>query len=459
MATTAPFRILVVDDDAAVGWALQQALSGAGYGVTLAADAAAAQRHLRKQAHDLVITDIRMPGMDGLELLALLKTADPDLPVVVSTAHGTMETAISAVGRGAFDYLPKPLDLDRTLAVVKRALGEDRLALAANPATPEPEPTLVGGSPAMQEAYRRIAATAATDLAVLITGPPGTGKELAARALHRYGRRQAAPFVAVSCGALAELQIDSDLFGRQDGEREIPGRIDDAAGGVLFLDEVADLSPVAQVRLLRLIEEQRFIRVDGNRELAADVRVIAASARDLPSLVTNGGFREDLAYRLGVATIAMPPLGERLEDLPVLVRVFIARSARRLGRQVAITDDAIAALQRHAWPGNVRELRHAIESAAVLATGGIIGRQHLTPTVGGGEADQIVARVALDGLATRMLTAHPGEAHARMLDTVEAVLFRNALAKTEGNQLRAAELLGINRITLKKRMDQLDLGK
>lgn len=463
-----PPRILVVDDDAAVGWALQQALGQAGYTVALAADAQAAQRQLKRQAADLVITDIRMPGMSGLELLSLLRAEHPDLPVVVSTAHGTMETAIEAVGKGAFDYLPKPLDLDRTLDVVRRALGEDSLAAAATPSMPEQDQTLIGSSPVMQEAYRRIAAAAATDLGVLISGASGTGKELVARSLHRHGKRREGPFIAVNCGALPELLIENELFGHEAGAatdarvRRI-GRIEASHGGTLFLDEVAELPLAAQAKLLRFLEDRRFQRLGGDQgdpEIEVDVRVVAATNRDLTKLIANGAFREDLAYRLRTVTIVLPPLTDRLGDIPALVRSFLARIARSLGRQVAITDEAMTALQSHRWPGNVRELKHLIDEAAVLATGGIIGREHLDlPCGSDGEPGPGALRGSVAALAVQMLKGHPGEAHQKSLDAIEEILFRTALAQTEGNQLRAAELLGINRITLKKRMDQLGITK
>ena len=435
------FRILVVDDDAAVGWALEQVLRASSYEVVLVADAAAAQRSLKRQAVDLMITDIRMPGISGLELLKLVKQTHPDLPVIVSTAHGTMETAIAAIGQGAFDYLPKPLDLERTLDVVRRALGDNPLAASAGPNALDQDHTVLGSSPVMQQVYRRIAAAATTDLGVLLTGPSGSGKELVARSLHRHGARREAPFVVVTCGAIPESQIESELF----------GRIESAPGGTLFLDEVTELPLAAQVSLLRFLEQQT---------VPVSVRVIAATNRDLEKLITSGAFREDLAYRLKAVTIHLPPLCERLDDLPVLTRNFLSRIARRLGRQVAITDDAMDVLHRHIWPGNVRELKHAIEEAAVLATGGVIGREHLAIT-GDASADPspTALRAAVGALANRLLRSHPGEVHQRAIDTLEEILFRAALGQTEGNQLRAAELLGINRITLKKRMDSFGIAK
>ena len=438
--------ILVVDDDAAVSWALQEALSSAGYQVMIAADAQVAQRLLRRQVPDLIITDIRMPGLSGLELLALIKLSHPHLPIVVSTAHGTMETAIEAVRGGAFDYLPKPLDLDRTLDVVRRTLGEDPLAAAATPSTPATTQVLVGSSAVMQELFRRIAAAAATDLEVLITGASGTGKGLVAEALHRHGRRHQKPFIVVACDAIPEPQIEALLFAED-------GRLAAATGGILFLDEVAELPVPAQVRLLQYLES----RPAGEPA----VRVIAATNRDLPKLIAGGDFREDLAYRLKAISLQLPPLSARLDDLATLVRHFLGQMARRLGRQVALTDEAMAALHRHRWPGNVRELRHVIEEAAALATGGVIAVDHLDLPAPDDAGDPAPTgfRVATAAMTNHLLRTHPGDVHAQLMDAVEDVLLRTVLAQTEGNQLRAAEILGINRITLKKRMDHLKISR
>ena len=449
MTDSEAVRILVVDDDAAVGWALEQVLRTASYEVVLAADAAVAQRILKRQPIDLLITDIRMPGISGLELLSIVKATYPELPVIVSTAHGTMETAIAAIGQGAFDYLPKPLDLERTLDVVRRALGENSLAASAMPGTRDADHTVLGSSPVMQQVYRRIAAAAATDLGVLLTGPSGSGKELVARSLHRHGARRDAPFVVVTCGAIPETQIDAELFG--DERIGLVGRIASAHGGTLFLDEVTELPFTAQVSLLRFLEQQAT---------PVSVRVIAATHRDLPKLIASGAFREDLAYRLKAVSIHLPPLCERLDDLPVLTRSFLARMARRLQRQVAITDDAMDVLHRHTWPGNIRELKHVIEEASVLATGGVIGREHLDISINStADTSPTALRAAVGALANRLLRSHPGEVHHRAIDTIEEMLFRAALGQTEGNQLRAAELLGINRITLKKRMDSFGIAK
>ena len=437
VATETP-RILVVDDDAAVGWALQQFLTHAGYQVILAADATVAQRQLKRLAIDLVITDIRMPGISGLELLTILRRDYPELPVVVSTAHGTMETAITAVGHGAFDYLAKPLDLERTLDVVRRALGDDPLAAAASPSAVALDQTLVGSSALMQEVFRRIAAVARTDLAVLLHGPAGSGKKLVARALHRHGSRRDQPFVTVTCAMIADPSS---------GGAFLDSEVATARNGTLFLDEVADLTLPAQMALLHLLATE------------PPLRIIAATRKDPSQLTTNQGFKDELASLLRVVTIALPAIAERLDDLPALVRCFLGRMAHRLGRPLAITDEAMQALARRTWPGNIRDVKQCLDEAAVLAPGGVIGVDQIMAPGSAETAGTGLHPKSLAGMITRILDSHAGTAWQQVIDQVEEQLFRTALAQTEGNQLRAAEVLGINRITLKKRMDQLGIAK
>ncbi|TVR46794.1 MAG: sigma-54-dependent Fis family transcriptional regulator [Planctomycetota bacterium] len=459
--------ILIVDDDAAVCWSLEQALQSEGHRTQVAADAGAAKRQLRKERPDCVLTDIRMPGGSGLELLAELKNLYPSLPVIVMTAHGTMETAIQAVQQGAFDYLPKPIALDRLRSVVGNALGERRLAAVSSrgelPAALDM--AIIGSTPAMQEVYRRIAAAAASDIGVLITGPTGSGKELVARALHRHSQRSHGPFIAVNCGALPDHLVESELFGHEvgaftDAKQAKQGRIEAADGGVLFLDEVGELPLPTQVKLLRFLEDQRLLRVGGEEERQVNVRIIAATNRNLTSAIAAGEFREDLSYRLRVLTIELPPLRDRLDDVPDLIGFFLNRIADRLQRRLSITEEAMALLRAHSWPGNVRELRHVIEEAGVLATGGVIGAEHLSLNSNGqGGSPAMSLEQSLSMVAQRLFNQAPGAVHATVLERVELHLIREAMARTQGNQLRAAELLGINRITLKKRLDQAEAGK
>jgi nitrogen regulation protein NR(I) len=459
--------ILVIDDDAAVCWAIEQALTSEGYGVVVAAQASAALQQLKRRRPDAVLTDIRMPGSDGLDLLSQIRVAYAHLPVVVMTAYGTMETAIEAVKRGAFDYLPKPIALDRLIQVLRRALGEHTVAMAARPETGSESPpaAIIGATPAMQEVYRRVAAAAATDLGVLICGPTGSGKELVARALHQHSARRDGPFIAVNCGALPDNLVESELFGHEAGAftdakgRKI-GRIEAADHGVLFLDEIGELPLPSQVKLLRFLEDQRFNRVGSEEEIAVDVRVIASTNRDLTAATTQGVFREDLAYRLRVVTIELPSLAQRLDDIPALSRYFLGRMAARLGRGLTLTVDAETRLRSVPWPGNVRQLKHVLEEAAVMATGGVISADLLrlddtAPVAIPGSG----LRTAIAACFAQLANQAPGDVQRRVFEEVEEILVREALARCGGNQLRAAELLGINRITLKKRMDQLGVRK
>ncbi len=448
--------VLIVDDDAAVCWALRQALTQDGFSVAVAADATIARRLARRHRPSLVITDLRMPGGDGLDLLSTLRRELPEVPVVLTTAYGTLDIAVQATDRGAFGYLPKPLDLERTLAVARRACGRQQIALRVEPR--DDHPALVGSSPAMQEVYRRIAAASASDVPVLIHGPSGTGKELVARSIHRFSKRADGPFVAVNCGAIPPALVESELFGHAAGAftgagEARAGRCQSAAGGVLFLDEVGDLPPAAQASVLRFLDEHQVMPVGGTQEVHVDVRVIAASNRLLSG--EGGVLRSDLYYRLRGVTIATPAIAERPGDLPVLVAALLARTARRLYRPISVTDAAMAAISAQAWPGNVRELKHRLEEAAVLAPGGIIASEHLVIAEPAEHTDFSagIARMTRD-----LMVSAPGEVHERCLRRCREPLLRQVLAHTGDNYLRAGEILGVNRVTLKRWVDE-DAGE
>lgn len=453
--TTAQPLVLIVDDDAAVCWALRQVLSEDGFAVEVAADGLAARRLARRHRPDLVITDLRMPGGNGLDLLAALRKDAPTVPVVLTTAYGSLEVAVQATDLGAFGYLPKPLDLDRTLELIRRACGRQRIALRTTPE--DDHPLLVGSSPAMQEVFRRIAAAAASNVPVLIQGPSGSGKEVVARSIHHFSDRTDAPFVAINCGAIPSSLIESELFGHVPGaftgaSQARGGRIQSAAGGVLFLDEVGDLPPAVQTRLLRFLDDHRITAVGDTQEVAVDVRVIAASNRPLTG--EGGMLRSDLFYRLRGVTITTPSLAERPSDLPALVAALLTRTARRLGQPLALTEAALQAICARQWPGNVREMKHRLEEAAVFAPGGVIDLEHLEAPADGAATKEAIAMAQLAHMA---ICLHPGEAHAWCLRQALPPLLAEVLRQTEGNYLRASELLGINRVTLKRWTDECGL--
>lgn len=444
--------VLIVDDDAAVCWALRQALTQDGFSVAVAADATIARRLARRHRPALVITDLRMPGGDGLDLLSSLRRELPEVPVVLTTAYGTLDVAVQANDRGAYGYLPKPLDLERTLALARRACGRQQIALRVEPG--DDHPALVGSSPAMQEVYRRIAAAGASDVPVLIHGPSGTGKELVARSIHRFSQRADGPFVAVNCGAMPSALVESELFGHAAGAftgagEARAGRCQSAAGGVLFLDEVGDLPLAAQASLLRFLDTHQVMPVGGSHEVHVDVRVIAASNRPLSG--DGGVLRSDLFYRLRGVTITTPAIADRPGDLPSLVAALLARIARRLHRTVSMTDTAMAAISAQVWPGNVRELKHRLEEAAVLAPGGVIAPEHLAIAEPAELTDFSagIARMARD-----LMASASGSVHQECLRRCRELLLRQVLAHTRDNYLRAGEILGINRVTLKRWVEE-----
>ncbi len=456
---------------------LTQALGRSGYQVRATGSAGMLWRWVEEGEGDLVITDVVMPDDNGLDLLPRIKRCRPELRVIVMSAQSTLITAVKAAQRGAFEYLPKPFDLAELLAVVARALAVPiPVGDGTEPVRDSEEKLpLIGRSQAMQEIYRTIARLTTTDLTVMVNGESGTGKELVARALHDYGRRRAGPFVAINMAAIPRELIESELFGHERGSftgahNRSQGRFEQAAAGTLFLDEIGDMPPEAQTRLLRVLQEGEFTSVGGRAPIRANVRIVAATHRDLRQAIRAGQFREDLYYRLNVVPIRLPPLRERAEDIAVLARHFLDR-AREAGLGAKVLDQgAVDELRRYGWPGNVRELENLMRRLAALTPQEVITADIVAAELeerpdedsevsAGGTASlgQAVERHirnmlagSADGIPTR-------DVYDQVIAEVERPLIRMTLAATRGNQIKAAEMLGLNRNTLRKKIKDLDI--
>ncbi|MGJ4881410.1 MULTISPECIES: nitrogen regulation protein NR(I) [unclassified Bradyrhizobium] len=468
--------ILVADDDTAIRTVLNQALSRAGYEVRLTGNAATLWRWVSQGEGDLVITDVVMPDENAFDLLPRIKKMRPNLPVIVMSAQNTFMTAIKASERGAYEYLPKPFDLKELIAIVGRALAEPKERAASQPDDGEFESIpLVGRSPAMQDIYRVLARLMQTDLTVMISGESGTGKELVARALHDYGKRRNGPFVAVNMAAIPRDLIESELFGHERGaftgaNTRASGRFEQAEGGTLFLDEIGDMPMEAQTRLLRVLQQGEYTTVGGRTPIKTDVRIVAASNKDLRILIQQGLFREDLFFRLNVVPLRLPPLRERIEDLPDLVRHFFALAEKDGLPPKKLDAAALERLKQHRWPGNVRELENLARRLAALypqdvITASVIDGELAPPAVTTG-SNTPTSIDNLGGAVEAYLSSHfqgfpngvppPGLYH-RILKEIEIPLLTAALAATRGNQIRAADLLGLNRNTLRKKIRDLDI--
>jgi two-component system, NtrC family, nitrogen regulation response regulator GlnG len=469
-------NILVADDDAAIRTVLNQALSRAGYEVRSTGNAATLWRWVSQGDGDLVLTDVVMPDENAFDLLPRIKKLRPDLPVIVMSAQNTFMTAIRASERGAYEYLPKPFDLKELIAIVGRALSEPKERPRAAPKSEDFDSIpLVGRSPAMQEIYRMLARLMQTDLTVMIVGESGTGKELVARALHEYGKRRSGPFVAINMAAIPRDLIESELFGHEKGaftgaNARNPGRFEQAEGGTLFLDEIGDMPMEAQTRLLRVLQQGEYTTVGGRTPIKTDVRIIAATNKDLRVLIQQGLFREDLFFRLNVVPLRLPPLRERVEDIPDLIRHFLAQAEREGLPPKQLDQAALERLRRYRWPGNVRELENLARRLSALypqemINAGVIETELNQPavTVAGEEADteQNLASAVERYLARYFSgfdnTLPPPGLYHRVLREVEYPLLSAALAATRGNQIRAADLLGVNRNTLRKKIRDLDV--
>jgi two-component system nitrogen regulation response regulator GlnG len=468
--------LLVVDDEPSILLAFRRAFQGAdGLEVLTAPTAAEGLELARQRRPDVAVLDINLPDLPGLEVLRRLREVDARSPVIFITGHSTTDTAIEAMKLGAYEYLLKPLELPQLRAVVNKAVAISRAmsvpaVLAPDAAVDERADAIVGRCAAMQEVYKAVGRVAAQGVTVLITGETGTGKELVARAVYQHSRRAAGPFLAINCAAIPETLLESELFGHEKGaftgaDRRRIGKFEQCHGGTLFLDEVADMTAPTQAKLLRLLQEQRFERLGGNETVQTDVRVLAATNRDLGAEVAAGRFRRDLFYRLGVFTIHLPPLRERGDDLTLLVQHYLRRYGRELGKEVkAVAPEAMELLRRHPWPGNVRELQSVLKQALLLATGPVLLPDFLPPALHPHPAEAPVvlpdgapADPGLEQFLDERIRAGSEDLYAEALRRLERSLLTHVLRHTGGNQLQAARILGITRGSLRAKLRDLGI--
>jgi nitrogen regulation protein NR(I) len=462
-------RLLLIDDDEAIAVSLKLVLQNEGYDTTLVTTAEEGLRLAEAEAYDVVLTDVKLPGMDGLALVAALRQTRPYLPIIVMTAHGTTETAIRATKLGAFDYLLKPFDMEELIELLAKAIASARLRsqpveLGDAPAASD---AIVGNSRQMQMLYKEIGRIAPTSVTVLIRGETGTGKELLARAIYQHSDRAQQPFIAVNCAAIPETLLESELFGHERGAftgadaRRI-GRFEQADQGTIFLDEIGELNQNTQGKLLRVLQERTIQRVGGKETIPVNIRIIAATHRNLEEAIATKEFRQDLFYRLSVVVLHVPPLRERTEDIPMLVRYFLQRHSEQLGAEISgIGATALELLQSQSWPGNVRELENVVCQAMLLARGPTLERESVA------EAMERINRSAssqapfLSGwLAGKVEAAQRGElqdVHAAVLGVVERELLAQAMQLAGGNLAKAARWLGVSRLTLRQKLQAFGL--
>jgi DNA-binding NtrC family response regulator len=445
------FNILVVDDEKNIREGLGKALELDGYEVFLASDGNEAWNTMNSSEMDLVITDLKMPGLSGEQLLKRITSSYPTVPVIILTGHGTIESAVKAMRDGAFDFLTKPLNLDRLSLLVKRALSNRELVLQHKELQAELQrlegrqkyTTIIGKSSAMKKVMEIVDQVAPTKASVLVTGESGVGKELIADAIHALSGRSERPFIKVHCAALTETLLESELFGHEKGAftgaiARKRGRFELANTGTIFLDEIGEIAPSVQIKILRVLQEKKFERVGGEETLEVDVRIITATNRDLLAEIENGTFREDLYYRLNVVNVHVPPLRERKDDVPLLASAFLKEFAEENGKAIeGIDTRARMALYNYSWPGNIRELRNCIESSVVLSKGNILTVDDLPPSVASGSNDEYIKL----NLGT-------------CLDDAEREIIRHTLIHENGNKSKTAEILGIGRKTLHRKIQE-----
>jgi len=458
--------VWIVDDDRSIRWVFEKALSREGIAYSSFASAQEALDALGDGAPKVLVSDIRMPGPSGIELLQRVKERHPAVPVIVMTAYSDLDSAVAAFQGGAYEYLPKPFDVDQAVGLIRRALEESQREQGAGESTIE-LPEILGQAPAMQEVFRAIGKLSQSNATVLITGESGTGKELIARALHRHSARASRPFVAINTAAMPKDLLESELFGHERGaftgaQQLRRGRFEQAEGGTLFLDEIGDMPAELQTRLLRVLSDGTFYRVGGHQQLRANVRVIAATHQDLEQRVREGAFREDLYHRLNVIRMRVPALRERRQDIPILARNFLARSARELGIEPKrLSDEVHAHLARFDFPGNVRQLENLCHWLTVMAPGQVIGLADLPAELRGAATLPVATNwvVALEREVERRFESGQSGILDQLGRQFERTLISKALARTGGRRIEAANLLGMGRNTITRKIHELGIDE
>jgi len=462
-------KLLAIDDDPLILKSLGFVVPAGGVTLQTAGTVADGLRSFTSDRPDAVLLDVQLPDGSGLSMFGQLRAVDPKVPIIIMTGQGDAATAIEAMRQGAFDYLTKPFDPDTVGDLVDRAFTVRRLmnvpAVVPGTAAPAEADVLVGRSPAMQEVYKSVGRVAPQDVTVLILGESGTGKEMVARAIYHYSRRSDGPFLAINCAAIPETLLESELFGHEKGaftgaDRRRIGKFEQAHGGTLFLDEIGDMTPLTQSKVLRVLQDRQFERVGGNETIRADVRVIAATNRDLAAQMTAGHFREDLYYRLNVLTILLPPLRERPDDIPLLVDHFLGQFSRELGREVtSVAPDVLALLQAYRWPGNVRELQSVLKQALLRSSGPVLLPEFLPAELRPGTVASSAEPEGQWPDVTRFvrakLAAGDTDLHAELIAAVERVLLHEVMQRVGGNVSQAARLVGISRPTIRAKLAAL----
>ena len=462
------YKVWVIDDDDSIRWVLEKALQRAKINVRGFSNASDALDALRHDRPDVVVSDIRMPGMDGLSFLERIQEQHKELPVIIMTAHSDLDSAVSAFHGGAFEYLPKPFDIDEAIEQVRRACRHSQQTekVVATEALDSPE--IIGEAPAMQEVFRAIGRLARSNVTVLINGESGTGKELVAQALHRHSPRASSPFIALNMAAIPRDLMESELFGHERGaftgaQTRRVGRFEQADGGTLFLDEIGDMPAELQTRLLRVLADGEFYRVGGHEPVKVDVRIIAATHQHLEELVEQGVFREDLFHRLNVIRVHIPALRERREDIPLLMQHFLSTSAKELGTELkALMPETTEALQQIEWPGNVRQLENTARWLTVMSSGQNIHVEDLPPELKVGESAGSPAKewqALLRRWAQQKLQQGEDSLLDEALPAFETVMIKVALEHTGGRRQDAAQLLGWGRNTLTRKIKELELSQ